>query len=685
MSKPSRHSIGFRFSLAQACVVVVAMGVFTVVLSTWISGRIERRTESELTQQAGLLVKSLSSYHSALANNAGSLAAIFRTYFPGQFSLDQTKTVTIGGLQVPTLASGSTTINLDTAVVDRFTSVTRAVATVFARSGDDFVRVSTSLKKEDGTRAIGTLLDRKHPAYQGLLKGEEFTGKAVLFGKDYMTKYIPVKDGQGKVIAALFVGLDFSDGLKVLKNNMRSIKIAQTGYVYALDANEGKDQGKLQIHPAKEGSNIIGMKDADGREFIKEIVSRKEGVIRYPWINKELGETSPREKLVSYRTFKDWNWIICVGGSMDELNSEGRAVRYAMSGATVLVVLLLITLFALLVRRWITRPLHEALAMTTLLASGDFRGAYANDIQGIKSADEVEQLSRGIKQMAYALRGLLEKIDTSSHEVAAAAGQVSSTAERIAAGAGEAAAQAGSAATASEEMSATSADIAQNCQMATEGAQGAIESARGGASIVSATIAVMGDIAENVQESAKTVKSLGSRSEQIGVIIGTIEEIADQTNLLALNAAIEAARAGDQGRGFAVVADEVRALAERTTRATKEISAMIKAIQSETKCAVSAMEQGVLKVEAGTEEAAKSGKALNEILEHANMVAMQVTQIATAAEEQTATTGEISRNIMQITEVMHDTACGAHESATAAAQLHGNAVELQQMVRQFKL
>jgi methyl-accepting chemotaxis protein len=234
-------------------------------------------------------------------------------------------------------------------------------------------------------------------------------------------------------------------------------------------------------------------------------------------------------------------------------------------------------------------------------------------------------------------------------------------------------------------MSATSADIAQSCLMATEGAQGAIESARGGASIVSATMAVMGQIAENVQESAKTVESLGSRSEQIGVIVGTIEEIADQTNLLALNAAIEAARAGDQGRGFAVVADEVRALAERTARATKEISAMIKSIQSETKCAVTAMEQGVLKVEAGTDEAAKSGKALHEILEHANIVAMQVNQIATSAEEQTATTGEISRNIMQITEVMHDTACGAHESATAAAQLHGNAVELQQLVSQFKL
>jgi methyl-accepting chemotaxis protein len=181
------------------------------------------------------------------------------------------------------------------------------------------------------------------------------------------------------------------------------------------------------------------------------------------------------------------------------------------------------------------------------------------------------------------------------------------------------------------------------------------------------------------------VESLGVRSDQIGAIIGTIEDIADQTNLLALNAAIEAARAGEQGRGFAVVADEVRALAERTTRATKEIGEMIKAIQKETREAVAAMVLGVRQVETGTIEAAKSGVALQDILQQVNDVAMQVNQIATAAEEQTATTSEISSNMQQITEVVQLTSQGANESAMAAAQLSGNAEELQRLVQQFKL
>jgi methyl-accepting chemotaxis protein len=195
----------------------------------------------------------------------------------------------------------------------------------------------------------------------------------------------------------------------------------------------------------------------------------------------------------------------------------------------------------------------------------------------------------------------------------------------------------------------------------------------------------MNSIALRVKSSAKAVESLGSRSDQIGEIVGTIEDIADQTNLLALNAAIEAARAGEQGRGFAVVADEVRALAERTTRATKEISGMIKAIQHETKSAVIAMEEGVSEVAKGSDKAADSGRALEQILQQINDVNGQIHQVATAAEEQTATTSEISNNMMQITDVVAQTSRGAQESAAAANQLSVLAEDLKRIVSQFKI
>ncbi|MCE1227142.1 MAG: methyl-accepting chemotaxis protein, partial [Geobacteraceae bacterium] len=171
----------------------------------------------------------------------------------------------------------------------------------------------------------------------------------------------------------------------------------------------------------------------------------------------------------------------------------------------------------------------------------------------------------------------------------------------------------------------------------------------------------------------------------IGAIVATIQDIADQTNLLALNAAIEAARAGEMGRGFAVVADEVRALAERTTRATHEISGMIKAIQTETRDAVSAMSAAVQEVEQGTNDATSSGAALDDILEEISNVTMQINQIATAAEEQNATTGEITANITRISDTVQETNRGAHETATAALQLSGLATTLQQLVGRFKV
>ena len=343
--------------------------------------------------------------------------------------------------------------------------------------------------------------------------------------------------------------------------------------------------------------------------------------------------------------------------------------------------LLLSALLAIFITRSISVPIRKLLGTARSIADGNL----AVDLVAANSTDEVGRLAEALREMAADLGTIISNISATSANVAVSGQQFHSIAERIAVGTEEVAVQTATVATAGEEMSATSADIAINCQMAAEGAQRASQSAQNGSAVVEKTVMVMSQIAAKVQESARTVESLGARSDQIGDIIGTIEDIADQTNLLALNAAIEAARAGEQGRGFAVVADEVRALAERTTRATREIGEMIKAIQSETKGAVAAMEQGVRQVETGTMEAAHSGEALRDILEQVNAVAMQVSQIATAAEEQTATTGEISNNIHQITVIIQATANEAHESARSASRMNCLAEELMTGLGKFKM
>ncbi|WP_367618962.1 methyl-accepting chemotaxis protein [Pelotalea chapellei] len=335
---------------------------------------------------------------------------------------------------------------------------------------------------------------------------------------------------------------------------------------------------------------------------------------------------------------------------------------------------------AILVTRTITKPISELVAMNNRLADGDLTMNIS-----VTGKDEVGVLADSSRKVIANLNHILKSVAETSSQVASASNQLQSTAEQIATGAEEVASQTSTVATASEEMAATSTDIARNCSMAAESSRQTSASAIKGGAVVQETITGMGKIAEQVRQSAQTVESLGVRSIQIGEIVGTIEDIADQTNLLALNAAIEAARAGEQGRGFAVVADEVRALAERTTKATKEISEMIRTIQNETKVAVQAMEEGVLEVEKGASSSEKSGQALEEILSQVNEVTMQINQIATAAEEQTATTCEITTNVQQVTEVVHNTARGASETATASAQLTANAQLLQELVFRFKL
>jgi methyl-accepting chemotaxis protein len=300
-------------------------------------------------------------------------------------------------------------------------------------------------------------------------------------------------------------------------------------------------------------------------------------------------------------------------------------------------------------------------------------------------ANEVGQLGASFNGMIDNIGAVVRNVTGTAAKVSVSTYRIHTVADQISKTAAEVAAEAVSVADASKEMAVTSADIARNCQLAAGGATRASDSARSGAEVVENAIRMMREIADTVQESSRTVSSLGERSTQIGTIISAIKEIAEQTNLLALNAAIEAARAGEQGRGFAVVADEVRKLAERTSNATREIGEMITNIQNETSMAVAAMGKGMNQVQTGRDGAARSGEALREILAQVTAVAEQVSQIAMAAEAQTATTGAISKNIEKIKETIHVTSREAAASAVAANEMNAIAEELMSGVGKFKI
>ncbi|MCM0082462.1 methyl-accepting chemotaxis protein [Geomonas sp. Red32] len=485
-------------------------------------------------------------------------------------------------------------------------------------------------------------------------------------GKQVVVVAAPItRNGQFGGVVAATVGLD--DLIKMAGK----IKPGATGYAYVLQ----KD-GLTIIHPSEKlvmKHNVLedSKTGSDLKDIAGKMVAGESGIGTYSFKGVK--------KYCSYAPIAGPGWSLGVTVPVHEVTSKLNEVLL-VTLAVLVVALAAAAVFSFLIAGTFTKPLLAINALMEELAGGDLTKRLA-----VSSRDELGETGRHLNSFVDRMQGSISQVAQTSSLLFHAATKVKSAAGGMADGADRASAQVGTVATAGEEMAATSCDIAHNCQLASEGAREANEVALAGARVVEETIAVMSNITHRVKGTAAAVGSLGARSDQIGAIVGTIEDIADQTNLLALNAAIEAARAGEQGRGFAVVADEVRALAERTTRATREIGEMIKAIQKETGDAVTAMEEGVTEVARGTEKAAGSGRALEEILEKIAAVTSQVQMVAVAAEEQTATTSEISANMQRITEIIGDTTSGARDSAAAAVELHGSADELQRLVRQFKI
>lgn len=323
--------------------------------------------------------------------------------------------------------------------------------------------------------------------------------------------------------------------------------------------------------------------------------------------------------------------------------------------------------------------IEKLLQEVSAVGDGDLR------VQAEVTPDTLGVLADSFNYMIEELAKVVGRVQATAVQVTNATRRILDRSAELAQASETQVAQISQTSEAVEALAAFIQNVARNAVMSAEAARDALHNATSGQESVRQTINGMMLIRENVQETAKKIKRLGERSNEISEIVNIIADLADQTNLLALNAAIQSAMAGEHGRGFAVVADEIRLLAERSTESTKRIATLVKSIQGDTYEAVVAMEDSTQEVVKGSQVADEAGRALNSIYDAVEKQVKMIESIARAANEQTPVSESVAVTMAQISEVIRQTDASTQEAAVSVSYLAELSEQLRASVSTFRL
>ena len=551
--------------------------------------------------------------------------------------------------EIPQLQAGPGYINGFYDIVDSIEAISGSSATIFQLVDDKLLRISTTVKKLNGERAVGTYIPSDSAVFKTIMRGETYRGKAYVVNDWYITAYAPLRDMDDEIVGAIYVG-------QLMLNSEVKAFISETkigpGYFFVYE-----ESGKMLIHPTLDSTTNIF-------ELIPEFKDFSEGFINYNWKGKD--------KISYVNDMKEWGVFIGVGlNKADIIN--GQDVKMLKNNLLVgLIVIGAGILLTILLVRSINKPLKELAEKSVKVGDGDYTITFASE-----NKDAIGQLTNSLGIMVGKSKDMLQDIINSSQALAAASTQLANISEHMVINADSTTAIADEAAmnardvsdnmnsvsaameestvnldmiaSASEEMGTTIKEIAENSSRARLTTEEAVVSAR---------------------KSHERVQDLGEAAKSIGTVTETITEISEQTNLLALNATIEAARAGEAGKGFAVVANEIKELAKQTAAATGKIKSAIDEIQKQTGATVTDIE------------------AITKVISDVNDI---VSTIVTAVEEQSITTNEIVNNVSQassgITEINHNVSSSSQMTSMMSegvGQVKERSIEVKENSRQIR-
>ncbi|MBN8451713.1 MAG: methyl-accepting chemotaxis protein [Candidatus Accumulibacter sp.] len=477
--------------------------------------------------------------------------------------------------------------------------------------------------------------------------------------------------------------LSDDEARKEAAETLRHMRYAGSEYFFILDT-----QHRFVMHPLKpelEGRSGAEMRDPNGKALIQELVrtalaSERGGLVEY--VFARAGSEKPAPKISYAAQFKPWGWVYGTGIYVDDISAAFRSQAIESTGIVALAVGVLVAV-SLVIGRSVLRQLGGEPAAAAAIARRVATGDLAADVDAASLVGG--SLMRSIAEMQNHLRAMIAEIDRLAGAVAGRAGEIAvATGETSRAADAQADSTAATAASI-EQLTVSINEVAQSARASGESSDAVAGCAEQGRQLVTSSAAEIEAIAAIVSRSAAQIGQLATRSREIGGIAAAIKEIAEQTNLLALNAAIEAARAGEQGRGFAVVADEVRKLAERTTKATGEISAMVVSVQADTEAAVAAMSEAAPQVARGLDKAREASSVLETILGQAQKSSQRVHEVAVATHEQATVAEDVARHLQHIASMTEETRATMHANSAAVAELEQLAGQLREVVARFRV
>ncbi len=630
------RTLSIRAAAAIVLVTALILGAFYMLASAQQQGSAAQYANAK----AAALAKSLDIFDQTMQLNAESAFGVFRREFAASFVLEDAAqgVLSVDGVR---LDAGSTK------EVDQFAATfTGANATVFAVVGEDFRRVTTSVKKENGERAVGTLLDRKSAAYPVLRTGKRFLGRVTLFGKPYITVYDPIRNAAGQVVGVLYVGLDISQQQAAFAEAVKQTRIFERGGLYILDA---AGEGKLVFHPTAAGKPLPDLLGAGAAPWLSRITAAD-----VLWIDDApavLADIGPGRRYASVAKSETTGWLVVAEVQAAEVLDPLYRQMAGLGLFIVLAAALLGVALVVYIRRTVG-PLSALSAYVQRIGAGDLSQAMVSPRR-----DEIGAITRAVEAMRGALVQVVGDVRHGTDTIATASSQIAAGNQDLSSRTEEQASSLEETAASMEELTSTVKQNADNARQANQLAVSASTVAVKGGSVVSQVVDTMG--------------SINASSKKIVDIIAVIDGIAFQTNILALNAAVEAARAGEQGRGFAVVASEVRSLAQRSAAAAKEIKTLIG--------------DSVEKVEEGSKQVAEAGRTMDEIVGSVQRVTDIMGEITAASQEQTSGIEQINQAISQMDQVTQQNAALVEEASAAAQSLQEQAGSLVQAVSIFKL